>query len=251
MTARTCSTSDAVASNAPGDEGKCDLLAGSQIGRVEIVRRKGRIAGFGKPPAPTEVLWCGVNRPRKKHGNRKNGWSFPPAVRELLLQDLQQKTCVHFFGGVADFGVRLDVDPSTKPDFIGDAWDPPFERDQFDAVILDPPYYSMRQEEKLQLLKAAAWVARDLVIWFHTVWIATDRHLPMEKAYLVRVGNQCAVRCLQYFRPLASKLPPATNATRREGLTYARWQTRNQRLEDGKSTGIYLGDWPAEQERSL
>jgi hypothetical protein len=217
--------------------------AGKQIGRVQIVRGKGRIAGFGKFPAPTEVLWCGVNRPRKKALGRVNGWSFPPAVREMLLQELQGRTCVHFFGGLADFGVRLDLDPSTNPDFVGDAFNPPFERDQFDAVILDPPYSCMRQEEKMHLLRSAAWVARDLVIWFHTVWISTDRHLPMEKAYLVRVGNQCAIRCLQFFRPAGSKLRPAENATRGSGLMYARWQTNGIRLEENKSSGVYLGDW--------
>lgn len=84
-------------------------------GMVEIHRRRGRIAGFAKPPCQVETLWCGTNRPRKKFGRRRNGWSFPPAVRELLLQQTKGSTVLHLFGGLADFGVRLDVDPETKP----------------------------------------------------------------------------------------------------------------------------------------
>jgi hypothetical protein len=71
-------------------------------GLVTIRRKKGRIAGFANAPCPVDVLWCGTNRPRKKYGERKNGWSFPPAVRELLLQETQGLTVLHLFGGQAD-----------------------------------------------------------------------------------------------------------------------------------------------------
>src|SRR6266404_679551 len=168
-----------------------------QIGKVIIKRRRGRIAGFGAPSVPVQVLWCGTNRPRKKFGERKNGWSFPPAVRELLLQELSGKTCLHLFGGASDFGLRLDIDPSTNPDVVGDAFFPPSALDSFDAVIIDTPYYKMRTGENIALMRAAAWIARESVFWFHTVWIATDRHTELQRAWLIRVGDQCAVRVLQ------------------------------------------------------
>lgn len=208
-------------------------------GFVEISRKRGRIAGTALPPVPVQILWCGTNRPAKKYGRRRNGWSFPPTVRELLLQEFKSKTLVHFFGGRADFGVRLDVDPLTNPDVIGDAFVPPFERDSFDVVVLDPPYYSMRQQEKTALLRAAAWVARSWVVWFHTVWIATDSRLPLEKAWLVRVGDQCATRSLQIFKVVEPKLPPLRHFTRGYAIKYNRWLTNNAILPfDAEAIGI-------------
>ena len=239
-----------------------------QIGFVGISRKRGRIAGFGAPPVPLDLLWCGTNRPRKKFGERKNGWSFPPAVRELLLQEMQGKTCVHLFGGAADFGVRLDLDPSTRPDVIGDAFLPPFAKDSFDAVILDPPYYQMRQQEKVALMRAAGWIARSHIYWFHTVWIATDRTMPLEHSWLIRVGDQCAVRVLQRFKVLPAKRPPLQlhECTRGWPLKYKRWAEREAKALDlfagkqndaapspnlpigkagdqVKSGRVYVGDW--------
>jgi hypothetical protein len=46
--------------------------------RVTIKRKRGRIAGFAKSRVPVDVLLCGTNRPRRKFGNRRNGWRFPP-----------------------------------------------------------------------------------------------------------------------------------------------------------------------------
>lgn len=199
--------------------------AANQPGFVEISRKRGRIAGFGKPAFPVDVLWCGSNRPRKKFGRRANGWSFPPAVRELLLQETQGHTVVHFFGGLADFGVLLDKDPATNPDVVGDAFLPPFSRDSFDDVILDPPYYQMRQQEKVALLRAACWVARRYVWWFHTVWIAADRTLKIERGWLIRTGDQCAVRTLQRFKVCEPKHEPMQlgEFKRGDALKYNRW----------------------------
>ncbi len=195
------------------------------IGLVTIKRKRGRIAGFGAPPCPVEVLWCGTNRPRRKHGHRSNGWSFPPLVREMLLQETQGLTVLHLFGGKADFGCRLDCDSSTNPDVVGDAFLPPFQRDSFDVVILDPPYYKMNRQEIIALLRAAAWIARRHIYWLHTVWIATNRLLPLEHAWMIRVGDQCAMRCLEKFavrEPKARPLQPG-EFQRGEALKYNRW----------------------------
>ncbi len=211
-------------------------------GLVTIRRKRGRIPGFGKPNVPVEVLWCGTNRPRRKHGHRSNGWSFPPRVRELLLQECEGLTVVHLFGGHADFGVRLDLDPATKPDYIGDAFLPPFERDSFDVVILDPPYYHMNRQEIIALMRASAWVARRNIFWLHTVWIATNRHLPLEHAWLIRVGDQCAIRTLQKFGVREPKLRPLQPGefTRGAPLKYNRWLKAGEKLPfDGF---IHVGD---------
>jgi hypothetical protein len=238
------------------------------IGFVEIQRKRGRIAGFGDPKISLHVLWCGTNRPRKRFGNRENGWSFPPGVRELLLNELQGKTCVHFFGGRADFGLRIDLDPVTNPDVVADAFLPPFGRNSFDAVILDPPYYEMRREERIALFRAASFVAREHVYWFHTVWMQSDRTSTCVEAWFIRTGDQCAVRVLQKFRPRLPKLEPLRpgDFTRGHPLKYNRWTTANaqlpfpdllrapasnqpiasNRLRAGKqirSSNVFCGDW--------
>lgn len=209
-----------------------------QIGLVTIRRKRGRIAGFAAPRIPVEVLWCGTNRPRKKYGRRANGWSFPPAVRELLLQECKGRTVLHLFGGQADFGLRMDIDIATHPHVVADAYLPPFPRDCFDAVIIDPPYENVNQQEKMALLWAAAWISRQNVYWFHTNWVASDRCLPLVHAWLIRVGDQCAVRCLQKFEVREPKHRPLKPGefTRGEPLKYNRWQAWEPNLFG------YMGD---------
>lgn len=242
-----------------------DLSALQEQARVKIVRKRGRIAGFAAPRVPVEILWCGTNRPRRKHGNRRNGWSFPPAVRELLLQETQGRSVVHLFGGQADFGLRMDIDPATNPHVVGDAYLPPFPRDFCDAVILDPPYQTLRQQEKMALLWSSGWIARQHVYWFSTVWIATDRTLPLVQAWLIHVGDQCAIRCLQKFEVREPKRTPLQPGqfTRGHALFYNRWQLQHPPLpfremppdwqlappRNGNAKtdgGVYLGDWRRE-----
>lgn len=182
------------------------------------------------PAYPVEMLWCS-NRSLRA---RKNGWSFPPAVRRRILADSEGLTVVHFFGGLADFGVRLDIDPVTKPDVMGDAWLPPFARDSFDVVVLDPPYIPVNQQEKCALLNAAGYVARRRVVWFHTIWIASDSYLVPEKAWLVRVGDTAHVRCLQYFR-VARKRPLMNWFSRGPAMKYNRWLVQPEGLSFGGS----------------
>lgn len=243
-----------------------DLPALEQLARVKIVRKRGRIAGFaghGATAVPVDVLLCGTNRPRRKHGNRRNGWSFPPAVRELLLQETQGLSVLHLFGGHADFGLRMDIDPATNPHVVGDAFLPPFPRDFCDVVILDPPYQMLRMDEKKALMWAAAWIARKRVYWFSTVWASTDRALPLVHSWLIRVGDQCAIRCLQKFEVREPKHTPLTAGqfTRGPALFYNRWQLKHPPLPFAEfppdwhlapprnanakaaNNGVYLGDW--------
>jgi hypothetical protein len=165
-----------------------------------------------------EVLWC----PNYRHG-RINGWAFPPAVKRHLQQlTFGQRVC-HLFGGLATFGTRLDIDALVRPDVIGDAWLPPFQRDAFDIVILDPPYFHFNQQMKQQLFRQAGWIARRSVIWFHTIWVAADAGMRLEKAWLVRVGDMCAARTLQVFSVSPEKQQPRQIFTRGPALRYNRW----------------------------
>jgi hypothetical protein len=177
-------------------------------------------------PRP-EVLWCSNNRQ-----GRSNGWRFPPKVEKLLIALTAGKRVCHLFGGLASFGTRIDIDPNVRPDVIADAWMPPFARDAFDVAILDPPYLNINQQMKNALLHGAAFIAREHVIWFHTMWIATDARCRLERSWLIRVGDTCAVRCLQVFRTPAEKEPPHHHFTRGPAIRYNRWLTGQLPLPD-------------------
>jgi hypothetical protein len=164
-----------------------------------------------------DTLWC----PNSRHGNA-NGWSFPTAVEKRLKADTSAGSTLHLFGGRSSWGTRLDIDPIVRPDVYGDAWLPPFARDSFDFVVLDPPYFHLDAQMKTALFRAAGWIARRQVIWFSTVWQANSGGLRLERGYLVRVGDSCQVRCLQYFDVIA-KPGPVAHFDRGPAMKYNRW----------------------------
>lgn len=110
----------------------------------------------------------------------------------------------------------------TNPDVLGDAWLPPFAKDSFDVVILDPPYKHFNAALKTAVFRAAAWIARERVIWFHTVWQAGTGGVRLERAWLVRVGDSCAIRTLQYFT-VERKLGPVSHFRRGPAMKYNKW----------------------------
>lgn len=133
------------------------------------------------------------------------------------------KRVVHLFGGRARFGTRMDIDPTVRPDVLADAWLPPFAMNSFDVAILDPPYVSVNQHMKQQLIRGAAYIAAEHVVWFHTMWIAGDGNCQLERAWLVRVGDSCAVRCIQLFRTPKTKPRPRLHFSRGPAIRYNRW----------------------------
>jgi hypothetical protein len=182
-----------------------------------------------------QVLWCGSN-PRCQ----RDGWAFPRAVRKVIVDECEGMSILHLFGGRADFGTRLDIDPSVRPHVIGDAWLPPFGRDTFDCVVLDPPYVgefrSMSNDRLRCLFGAAAWIARKRVIWFHTVWVESPARCIREKSWLVRVGRHCQTRCLQFWNvPQGDrKLAPPRKWNSGPAMKYNRWIQQPQGLPFGE-----------------
>ena len=166
---------------------------------------------------PIEVLWS----PSPQH-NRVNGWTFPVAVERHLRELTKGRSVLQLFGGLSKWGIRLDIDPETRPHVIGNAWLPPFIRNAVDVVILDPPYVNLNQQTRCALLRAAAYVARDYLVWFHTVWTA-NYGLVLERSWLVRVGANANVRCIQLFRIPRDKPVPRLGVTRGPALKYNRW----------------------------
>jgi hypothetical protein len=177
------------------------------------------------PNVPVDVLWCSNNR-----SGRSNGWSYPPKVERFLQDFTKGRSVLQLFGGMSRWGTKIDIDRSTRPHVIADAWLPPFGVNSFDVVILDPPYVSINQQMKQQLLRGAAFVAREHVVWFHTMWIASDRTCRLERALLVRVGDSCACRCIQIFRAAADTPRPRLHFSRGPAIRYNRWLSGQQRM---------------------
>lgn len=173
--------------------------------------------GVRKRPFSTDVLWC-----PKASCTKGNGWSFPPAVRKRLQEDTAGCTVLHLFGGRSTFGTRIDIDSIVRPDVIADAWLPPFAAESFDYVVIDPPYVHMNAQLKNALFRAAGFIARKQVIWFSTIWMANSGGLCLTKSYLVRVGDSCHVRCLQYF-DVRSRPGPVSHFVRGPAMKYNRW----------------------------
>ena len=79
---------------------------------------------------------------------------FPLHFEKKLLRLLgNPEKVLHPFGGMADYGIRVDLRAThplaekfgnsvkwRPPDIVGDAHALPFEDDSFDCVICDPPY---------------------------------------------------------------------------------------------------------------
>jgi hypothetical protein len=190
---------------------------------------------------PVGIIWCPNPNRRRAVASacaRRTGWVFPSAVEKHLVRDCEGQSVLQLFGGRSNFGMRLDVDPFVHPDVIGDAWLPPFAKNSFDVVIIDPPYFHMNAQMKSGLFRAAAWIARKRVIWFSTVWMAASDGLSTEAAWLVRVGDSCAARALQYFR-IREKLDPVKRYKRGPAMKYNRWLDQPQGFSFGDSPELF------------
>lgn len=175
------------------------------------------------------VIYC------NGHGGGSNGWSFPRPIERRLQRELAGLSVLHLFGGRSKFGTRLDIDASTDPDVLGDAWMPPFAKNSFDCVILDPPYVQFGRHVRQNLGMIAAWIARSRVVWFSSFASTSFPKCSIEKWWTVIVGNDCYVRQLAYFRPLATKLDPMkVHITRGPAIRYNRWKHQPQGLPFGE-----------------
>jgi hypothetical protein len=177
-----------------------------------------------------EISTIVCTRPPKA---KANGWSFPKTVEDLLLRELAGKSVLHPFGGMARFGTRMDIDATTKPDVIGDAWLPPFARSSFDVVVLDPPYVRFSAQMTMALCCNSAYVAREQVVWFSTLWLDHPARLRLRKAYAVVVGRNAVMRCLQFFDVPENKMEPMRRFSRGPAIKYNRWLTQPQGLPFG------------------
>lgn len=117
--------------------------------------------------------------PRPPKSRYKGG--FPLYFEENLERLLgYPETILQPFGGRAELGIRCDIDPLVEPHRVCDAHDLPFADDEFDAVILDPPY---SDGEALELygvttpLKPGRYIAEAVRVTKPGGWVVvyTDR----------------------------------------------------------------------------
>jgi hypothetical protein len=101
--------------------------------RIRIGRKKRRMA------IPNYV-WV-LPRPRRDH--YKGSWPLHFEIKLLRLLGMvpEVHSILHPFGGKAEYGIRLDINPEVEPDIVGDAHNMDmFQDNTFDLVICDPPY---------------------------------------------------------------------------------------------------------------
>jgi SAM-dependent methyltransferase len=92
-------------------------------------------ADRGPRVIPT-LVWTLPRPPVSKY---KGG--FPRFFEQNLVKVLgYPERILHPFGGMAEIGTRVDLNPTVQPDVVGDAHNLPFADGSFDCVILDPPY---------------------------------------------------------------------------------------------------------------
>ena len=75
--------------------------------------------------------------------------SFPLHFEKKLWRLLEcPERVLHPFGGWAEIGDRVDLNPDTKPRWVGDAHKMDFiEVNSYDLVICDPPYNDKLSED--------------------------------------------------------------------------------------------------------
>jgi len=88
--------------------------------------------------------------PRPRKTRYKGG--FPLHFEIKLMRELgidpKKHKILHPFGGHAEYGIRMDINPEVEPDIVADAHDLSMFKDgEFDLVVLDPPYSDKYSKE--------------------------------------------------------------------------------------------------------
>ena len=156
------------------------------------------------------MAWV-LPRPRKM--NKYIG-SFPEHFERRLLELLNIKSAHHLilhpFGGKAEYGLRVDVNPETVPDVLGNAHNLPFKNESFDCVILDPPYssddamrlygtptpkFKVYTVEAVRVLKEGGWL-----VMYHDIATPTIRGTVLKKRIFLESRMWHKLRCIHIHK---------------------------------------------------
>lgn len=136
-------------------------------------------------PVALEVWWL----PRPPLSRYPGGW--PRHFESKLVKLLgYPQSVLHPFGGKAEVGTRVDVNPDLRPDVVADAHELPFDDNSFEAVICDPPYSNDESREIYGTgpLRTAAWMREAVRVSSRYVVTYHVRMLPRPRGTrLVRV----------------------------------------------------------------
>lgn len=121
--------------------------------------------------------------PRPRKNKYKGGFPLhfeKRLIRKLGMDELHKFKILHPFGGMAEYGVRCDLNQDVKPDRIADAHNLPFKDNSFELVIVDPPYdaeqskklYGTPKPEYKRYIAEAVRVCKvgGYVAMYHWVW---------------------------------------------------------------------------------
>lgn len=88
---------------------------------------------------------------------------------EAFLKSFIIEPCLNLCSGQSQHGLRVDIDPTVRPDILASVQKPPFKEDSFATVICDPPfnYYSN-----------FAWIKRLGLIAKRRIILSTSMVLP-------------------------------------------------------------------------
>lgn len=174
------------------------------------------------------LVWTLPRPPRTKY---KGG--FPRYFEENLIQLLgYPERVLHPFGGMAEHGTRVDLNPTVEPDVLADAHALPFPDGSFDLVILDPPYSDEEAAELYETppLRRAAYTAEAVRVLREGGWLAVygDR----EPARPPRCNH--ALRIVVVLRPHHRPRVCGIFQKRKPGMPY-------YGTEPGEDGGVALG----------
>lgn len=148
---------------------------------------------------------------------------FPQWFEKKLLEvcrcDRSNASILHIFGGMAEFGKRMDIKAEIKkggivykikPDVIADAHNIPFKGNTFDLVIADPPYSNelSRKIYGTGDLVYKRWVAeavrvckiRGYVVLYHQKWLPRPPGTEYHKRIFLAVRIWQNLRHVGIFR---------------------------------------------------
>jgi len=153
------------------------------------------------------LAWC---LPRPRRVNLVPG-CFPAHFEGKLMRLLNNpEKVLQPFGGLAEYGLRMDIRPDVKPDVVGDAHALLFKDSSFDLALLDPPYSDSDAERMyrtghVRLMVAAREAVRVVreggwIVLYHALSLPVPPHCILTHRILVETRPWHVARTVHVHR---------------------------------------------------